>query len=69
MQLRRQRGRLRQFFDRDEVPFQRPGGLGIDVHRDVGKRHVDEQHLRIGRGHCFDRDAIVLLLVDEFDAV
>ncbi len=51
------------------APTQRPDGLRIDEHFDVGVGVVDEDDLRVRRSHGLDRDAVVLLLVDELDAV
>jgi hypothetical protein len=41
----------------------------IDVHFNVGERHVDKQNLRVCRCDGLDRDAVILLLVNHFDAV
>ena len=51
------------------MPLQQPCGLWIDGHGDVGERIVDEHDLRVGAGHGLDCNAVVLLLVDQLDAV
>ena len=50
------------------MPLQHLGGHRIDVHLDVGVRHVDPDHLWVGAGHSLYRDAVVLLLVENLDA-
>ncbi len=51
------------------MPFQQPCRLWIDGHCDVRKRIVDEHDLRVRAGHGLDRNAVVLLLVDQLNAV
>jgi hypothetical protein len=44
-------------------------GPRVDEHFDVGERHVDEDNLREGRRDRLYRDPVILLLVNQFDAV
>ncbi|OBQ43543.1 MAG: hypothetical protein AN484_12040, partial [Aphanizomenon flos-aquae WA102] len=65
--VRGQVRRLRQLLHTDEVPLQQPRRARVDEDVNVRVRHVDEHDLREGRGHGLDRDAVVLLLVDQLD--
>jgi hypothetical protein len=69
MQCGRQRCGLGQFLNRNEVPFQIARGPRVDVHFNVGECHVDEDDLRKGRRDRLYRNPVILLLVNEFDAV
>ena len=57
-----------QLIHRNKMPFQHPCGHGVNVHLDVGVRHVNPDDLRVGAGHSLNGDAVILLLVDDFDA-
>ena len=69
MQCSRQRCRLAKFLNRNEMPFQIARRPRIDVHFNVGERHVDKDDLRVCRCDGLNRDTVILLLVNEFDAV
>ena len=68
-QVGRQRRRLADLLHTDEVELQQARGARVQVDREVRVRVVDEHDLGIGRCHRLDRDAVVLLLVDQLDAV
>ena len=68
-QRRRQVRRILKLFNANEMKLQKPRGPRVDVDINVWERHVDEHDLRIGRRHGLDRDAVVLLLIDQLDAV
>ena len=50
------------------MELQHLGRHRVHVHLDVRVGHVDPHHLRIGAGDGLDRDAVVLLLVDQLEA-
>ena len=50
------------------MPFQHPCGHGVDVHFNVGVCHVNPDDLRVSAGHSLNGDAVILLLVEDFDA-
>ena len=50
------------------MPLKVTSRAWVNRHGDVGKAHVHKADLRVGTGHRFDGNAVVLLLVDELDA-
>jgi len=51
------------------MPLQRPRRHRVDVHINVGVVGVNPHHLRVRGRYGLDRNAVILLLVDDFDAV
>ena len=51
------------------MPFQKPCGLWVNGQGNVWERVVHKHDLRVRAGYRFDRNAVVLLLVNQLDAV
>ncbi len=51
------------------MPLKHRGRLGVHIHLNVGVAHVNPNHLRVCASDCFNRNTVVLLLIDNFDAV
>ena len=51
------------------MPLKHLGRLGVHIHLNVGVAHVNPNHLRVCASDCFNRNTVVLLLIDNLDAV